>query len=86
MNPSHGRIQLFSHMLFVHQSLVKEVSVLKRGQEAAVCENHYMEEGFSWKMELGSEAAWGGAAWLNIHPPAGCPINLRMQSISQTAD
>lgn len=32
MTPSHSRIQLFSHMLFVHQSFVKQVSVLKGGR------------------------------------------------------
>lgn len=40
----------FSHMLFVHESFVKQVSVLKKG-EAQVCGNHCMEEGFSWRME-----------------------------------
>lgn len=45
-----------------------------------------MEEGLSWRMELDGETAGGGAARVDIHPPAECPINLWMQSIRQTAD
>lgn len=45
-----------------------------------------MEEGFSWKIQFGGEAAGLDAALVDIHPPAECPINLRMQSIRQTAD
>lgn len=32
------------------------------------------------------EVAGGDAGRLDIHPPAECPINLRMQSVRQAVD
>lgn len=68
-------------MLFVHQSFVKQVSVLKRvgGRRGFSC----LEDGAG---SDGEAAGGGAAARVDARPPAECPINLRMQSIRQTAD
>lgn len=74
-------------MLFVRQSFVKQVSVLKRGQGGRwSVETTTWKRGSPGEWSSVGEAAGGDAAWLDIHPPAECPINLRMQSIRQAAD
>lgn len=54
--------------------------------------HHYMDAGFSWRMEIGR---WGGegqdAAWLEVRPLAECPVNLQewqdgRQAVEQEAD
>lgn len=77
-------------MLFVHQSFVKEVSVSKRGPGvgggAGLWKPLHGRGASPGEWSSIDEAAGGDAAWLDIHPLAECPINLRMQSIRQAAD
>lgn len=41
------------------------------------------KRGSPGEWRLGGEAAGGDAPRVQIHPPAECPVNLQMQSVSR---
>lgn len=56
-------------MLFVHESFVKQVSVLKRARRRSV-ETTAWKRGSPGEWRLGGEAAGRDAPRVQIHPPA----------------
>lgn len=80
MTPSHSRIQLFSHMLFVHQSFVKQVSVLKRGRWSVETTTWKRGSPGEWSSVVRLQRGWISFLQLSVQLTCGCNQLDRLQT------